>query len=632
MTVAPLEPVQPNTGRDNAIASVVDLRIHFKSKAGTVHAVDGVNFDIRDGETLGLVGETGCGKSVTARSFLRLVPMPPGVHVGGQVIFRPRDGEPVDLMKASESTLRDIRGNRIAMIFQDPGKALNPGLTIRDQVGEVFYEHRTDEILSDAGIDGSGTGAAILQRNASMKSRSAERVLLALPPLRSRRNRIRAAVNERVAEALAETQIPNPIKVMDRYPHELSGGMRQRVMIAAAIAADPELLIADEPTTALDVTVQAEILRLLISLSEERQMSVLFVSHDLGVIRYVCDRVAVIYGGLVDDIESKHRVDKLADERFRRFRRNCQMVFQDSFASLNPRHLVKDIVGRPLHVHKEASGTQLTERVVELLELVGLGRQHLYRYPHQFSGGQRQRISIARALALDPELIVLDEPTSALDVSVQAQILNLLHELQQERNLTYLFITHDLGVVRHMADRIVVMYLGRVAEAGPTDRLFAEPHHPYTQALLGASPDVEDDDGSGFRGLEGSVPDPAHPPQGCRFHTRCPLATPVCGWEVDDVVRWLEDEPGLFDTVSGVERHSPFDAGIGFEGEDAAKALIAALGSEKVPAAMRSALESAEISGSTVRVRFRPVDEVVLTDRGPNHVAACVLDELPALP
>ncbi len=335
---------------------------------------------------------------------------------------------------------------------------------------------------------------------------------------------------------------------------------------------------------------------------------------------------------LVADIESMHRVDKLTEERFRRFRRNCQMVFQDSFASLNPRHLVNDVVGRPLKVHKEASGSQLTERVVELLEMVGLGRQHLYRYPHQFSGGQRQRISIARALALDPELIVLDEPTSALDVSVQAQILNLLHELQKERHLTYLFITHDLGVVRHMADRIVVMYLGRVAEAGPTDELFADPHHPYTQALLGASPDVEDDDGSGFRGLEGSVPDPARPPQGCRFHTRCVLATPACGWEVDDVVRWLEDDPGLFDRVAGVERHSPFDAGIGFEEEDQARALATALGSDKIPAPMRAALESAEVSGSTVRIRFRPVDEVVLTDRGPGHVAACVLDELPDRP
>jgi oligopeptide/dipeptide ABC transporter ATP-binding protein len=310
MTVAPLEPVQPNTGRDNAIASVVDLRIHFKSKAGTVHAVDGVNFDIRDGETLGLVGETGCGKSVTARSFLRLVPMPPGVHVGGQVIFRPRDGEPVDLMKASESTLRDIRGNRIAMIFQDPGKALNPGLTIRDQVGEVFYEHRTDEILSDAGIDGSGTGAAILQRNASMKSRSAERVLLALPPLRSRRNRIRAAVNERVAEALAETQIPNPIKVMDRYPHELSGGMRQRVMIAQALACNPDLLIADEPTTALDVTVQARILELIASLKERHNTSVLYISHDLSLVRRVCDRVAVMYAGRIAEIGDTNAVFK----------------------------------------------------------------------------------------------------------------------------------------------------------------------------------------------------------------------------------------------------------------------------------------------------------------------------------
>ncbi|MGF1667560.1 MAG: ABC transporter ATP-binding protein [Acidimicrobiia bacterium] len=310
MTVAPLEPVQPNTGRDNAIASVVDLRIHFKSKAGTVHAVDGVNFDIRDGETLGLVGETGCGKSVTARSFLRLVPMPPGVHVGGQVIFRPRDGEPVDLMKASESTLRDIRGNRIAMIFQDPGKALNPGLTIRDQVGEVFYAHRTDEILSDAGIDGRGAGATILERNASMKSRGAERVLLALPPLRSSRNRIRKAVNQRVAEALAETQIPNPVKVMDRYPHELSGGMRQRVMIAQALACNPDLLIADEPTTALDVTVQARILELIASLKERHNTSVLYISHDLSLVRRVCDRVAVMYAGQIAEIGGTDQIFK----------------------------------------------------------------------------------------------------------------------------------------------------------------------------------------------------------------------------------------------------------------------------------------------------------------------------------
>jgi oligopeptide/dipeptide ABC transporter ATP-binding protein len=327
------------------------------------------------------------------------------------------------------------------------------------------------------------------------------------------------------------------------------------------------------------------------------------------------------------ELEGAHRVDLLKREAWRRFRRNTQVVFQDSFSSLNPRQLVKDIVGRPLKVHREASGSALRERVVELLELVGLGRQHLNRYPHQFSGGQRQRISIARALALDPELVVLDEPTSALDVSVQAQILNLLHHLQAERGLTYLFITHDLSVVRHMADRIVVMYLGKVAEVGPTDRLFAEPHHPYTQALLRASPDLYDDEAA-LQGLEGNVPDPAHPPSGCRFHTRCPLATPECGWDVDDVVRRLEQEPGLFDDLTGVERRSAFDATLAFGSGDGAQRLAAALRSEQVPDAMSAALERVEVDGTQVRTAFREVDEVRLTPRGPGHEAACVLDTL----
>ncbi|MFQ5967507.1 MAG: ABC transporter ATP-binding protein, partial [Acidimicrobiia bacterium] len=216
----------------------------------------------------------------------------------------------------------------------------------------------------------------------------------------------------------------------------------------------------------------------------------------------------------LEEFTRSHRVDRLKGPAWRRYRRNCQIVFQDSFASLNPRQLVKNIVGRPLRVHKEASGIELTERVVSLLEQVGLGRQHLYRYPHQFSGGQRQRISIARALALDPELVVLDEPTSALDVSVQAQILNLLHELQQSRGLAYLFITHDLQVVRHMADRIVVMYVGKVVEAGDADALFEHPRHPYTDALLAANPDLAEASEAVPRALEGTVPDPARPPQG----------------------------------------------------------------------------------------------------------------------
>jgi oligopeptide/dipeptide ABC transporter ATP-binding protein len=325
------------------------------------------------------------------------------------------------------------------------------------------------------------------------------------------------------------------------------------------------------------------------------------------------------------EFDEAHRIDRIRGQAWRRFRRNCQVVFQDSFASLNPRHLVKDIVGRPLQVYREASGAALTHRVVELLEQVGMGRQHLYRYPHQFSGGQRQRISIARALALNPELIVLDEPTSALDVSVQAQILNLLHELQQARGLAYLFITHNLSVVRHMADRIVVMYLGKVAEAGDTAAIFERPEHPYTEALLAASPELTDDPHAAMRTLEGSVPDPARPPQGCRFHTRCPVVTPICGWEIDDVVRWLENREGLFDALSGVERASPFQADLVFDDAASAERLATAIQSDAVPAPMRAALRTSAIDGTRVRLAFEEVDEVKLTLRAPRHAAACVL-------
>jgi oligopeptide/dipeptide ABC transporter ATP-binding protein len=330
------------------LASVRDLRVHFRSKAGIVHAVDGVSFDIEDGETLGLVGETGCGKSVTARSFLRLVPMPPGIAAGGSILFRPHhtcphcDGagcarcqssgrrptpcpacsgagcpvcehtghETVDLLSIPEREMRRIRGDRIAMIFQDPGKALNPAMSIRDQLAEVFYQHRSADILDEAGFDEdvARPAGALIRRNASLRSRRLEDALMALPPLRSRRNRLRAIASDRVAEALAETQIPNPLNVMERYPHELSGGMRQRVMIAQALACDPDLLIADEPTTALDVTVQARILELVRELQTRHRTSVLYISHDLSLVRRVCDRVAVMYAGRIAEVAPTNEV------------------------------------------------------------------------------------------------------------------------------------------------------------------------------------------------------------------------------------------------------------------------------------------------------------------------------------
>ena len=329
----------------------------------------------------------------------------------------------------------------------------------------------------------------------------------------------------------------------------------------------------------------------------------------------------------LERIDTAHRIDRLEGEAGRRFRRNCQMVFQDSFASLNPRHLVFDLVSRPLRVYREATGSELTERVVELLEQVGLGRQHLYRYPHQFSGGQRQRISIARALALNPEIIVLDEPTSALDVSVQAQILNLLNELQSQRNLAFLFVTHDLSVIHHMADCVVVMYLGKVSETGDTGELFKAPHHPYTRALMEAKPDLEDESSKyEFKGLEGTVPDPARPPRGCRFHTRCEFATESCGWEIDDIVRCLEYDPAAFETLSGVERRSDFDAVLTFDDAKSANRLAEMLRSGAVPKALQDSLSKLELRDRHVSVAFEEVDEVPLTSRGPGRAAACVLD------
>jgi oligopeptide/dipeptide ABC transporter ATP-binding protein len=293
------------SGRSGAqvVASVQDLSIHFQTKAGMLHAVDNVSFEIRDGETLGLVGETGCGKSVTARAFMRLIATPPGVYAGGRIDFwssenRAAGGGPVNLLSLPEEDMLAIRGNRIAMIFQDPGKALNPALSIGDQLAEVFYQHRSDEVLEPLGPD----APALVRRAARQETRGVEKMLLKMPPLRSQANRVRRAVDQRVAAALAETQIPNPGNVMERYPHELSAGMKQRVLIAQALACDPDLLIADEPTTALDVTVQARILELIAELLQRHDTSVLYISHDLALVREICDRVAVMYAGRIVEI------------------------------------------------------------------------------------------------------------------------------------------------------------------------------------------------------------------------------------------------------------------------------------------------------------------------------------------
>jgi oligopeptide/dipeptide ABC transporter ATP-binding protein len=324
----------------------------------------------------------------------------------------------------------------------------------------------------------------------------------------------------------------------------------------------------------------------------------------------------------IEALDAHHRIDRLDKVRRQHYRRNCQVVFQDAFASLNPRQLIKDVIGRPLKVFGEATGGELTERVVELLEQVGLGRQHLYRYPHQFSGGQRQRISIARALALDPEFIVLDEPTSALDVSVQAQILNLLHELQRDRGLTYLFISHDLNVVRHMSDEVVVMYLGQIAEAAPSERLFSAAKHPYTEALLAANPD-DDQDVEPIR-LAGSVPDPARPPQGCRFHTRCPVAFADCGWEVDDLIGAGGEAEEVLDGLSNVKRKSPFEATLQFETQRHAQAAARKLDPPGLPDALREAVIQVRRFDDSVKLQLRSRDEVRLQEIAPNHRTACL--------
>jgi microcin C transport system ATP-binding protein len=524
-----------------ALLSVRDLRVDFRQGSSVTHAVRGVSFEIREKETVAIVGESGSGKSVTALSVLKL--LPPAAQVDGSILFR---GE--ELLHADEKTLRKVRGNQISMIFQEPMSSLNPLHTVERQVGEILDVHR--------GMSGT-------------------------------------AARTRVLELLNQVGIRDPENRLNAYPHQLSGGQRQRVMIAMALANEPDLLIADEPTTALDVTVQAQILELLARLKAETGLAMLFITHDLGIVRRVADRVCVMTKGEIvetgpteevfsspkhpytqhllaaepkgkpparnadapvimrgDDIKvwfpirrgffrrtvghikavdginlavregqtlgvvgesgsgkttlglallrltsSQGRIVFLGRDiqgtRFhdtRPLRAEMQVVFQDPYGSLSPRMVAGDIVAEGLRVHERGlSAAEREARVIRALTEVGIDPESRFRYPHEFSGGQRQRLAIARALVLEPRFVMLDEPTSALDMSVQAQVVDLLRELQERHRLSYLFISHDLKVVRALANDVIVMRDGKVVEAGTADEIFDAPRDDYTRALMAAA-------------------------------------------------------------------------------------------------------------------------------------------------
>jgi microcin C transport system ATP-binding protein len=529
------------------LLSIRDLSVAFRQGGNTSIAVDHVSFDIAEGEVVALVGESGSGKSVTANSVLKLLPYPAASHPSGEILFKGKN-----LLKVSPEALREVRGNDITMIFQEPMTSLNPLHDVERQIAEILHLHQ---------------------------------------PIG------RTEARRRVIELLNQVGIREPEKRLNAFPHELSGGQRQRVMIAMALANRPELLIADEPTTALDVTVQAQILELLRTLKTEHGMSMLFITHDLGIVRKIADRVCVMTKGKIVEtgptadifanpqhaytkhllaaeprgeppvgdetkpiiIESKdlkvwfpiktgflrrvsdyvkavdgidmrlkagHTLGIVGESgsgkttlglaltrlissegriafvgkdiqgatfaEMRPRRREMQIVFQDPYGSLSPRMSVGDIVGEGLSVHEpDISEDERDQRVIEALTETGLDPETRHRYPHEFSGGQRQRIAIARAMVLKPKFVMLDEPTSALDMSVQAQVVELLRELQAKHDLAYLFISHDLRVVKALANDIIVMRNGKVVEQGPAKELFSAPKEDYTKALLAAAFNIE---------------------------------------------------------------------------------------------------------------------------------------------
>jgi len=568
------------------LLNVNDLQVEFHAAEGVVRAVNGVSFRVPAGKTVALVGESGSGKSVVSQTIMGILPKAAKV-TGGEIVFTdPRNNSVTDLLtlETDGAKMREIRGGRISIIFQEPMTSLSPLHTVGDQISEALFLHR--DVSKQQGM-------------------------------------------ELTAEMLQLVGFPDPVRALRTYPFELSGGLRQRAMIAMALVCRPALLIADEPTTALDVTIQAQILKLMNDLQSELQMAVLMITHDLGVVANVADEIVVMYhggvlergslndifrnpghdylkallravprfhmeegerlvplreiqhttghllaereeeqvklekpllrvtgltksyslrkGGIfaggetqkvlaVDDVSffvrqgeclglvgesgcGKTTLSKmimralspdsgqvvfndggtevdltaLSEKELLPYRRKIQFMFQDPFSSLNPRMTVFDIISEPLIIHDIGDPAYRAEMVQELMALVGLDPRYLNRYPHSFSGGQRQRIGIARALALKPELLLCDEPVSALDVSVQAQILNLLKDLQEDLGLTYLFISHNLAVVDYIADRIAVMCAGRLVETAPRDVLFRAPVHPYTRALLSAVPEPDPD-------------------------------------------------------------------------------------------------------------------------------------------
>lgn len=531
------------------VLKVSDLRVSFLGHDKEFEAVRGVSFEVKKGETLGIVGESGSGKSVTARSIMRLLPSPPSYLKDGEIEFQ---GE--NLVHKTEKEMESIRGRDISMIFQDPMTSLNPTIQIGKQIAESLIKHQ------------------------NLSKRDAK---------------------NRTIELLKLVGIRNSEARFSQYPHEFSGGMRQRVMIAIALACRPTLLIADEPTTALDVTIQAQILNLMKDMQQRFGTSIILITHDLGVVAGMCDRVAVMKDGeivetgtteeifdnpkhsytkkllnalprldekkkpkrtplrtigiekgkpllevkslkqhfdvgkgnivkAVDDISFHIKpgetlglvgesgsgksttgrailrlheptdgevlyqgmaINRLSKNEMKTMRRHMQMIFQDPYSSLNPRFKVLDIIGQALDIHRLSENKEVRKkRVEELLVMVGLEPAHAMRYPHEFSGGQRQRIGIARALAVEPDFIVCDEPLSALDVSIQSQIVELLEDLQHRLGLTYLFIAHDLSMVKHISDRVAVMYAGKIVELAESEELYSNPQHPYTKSLLSAIP------------------------------------------------------------------------------------------------------------------------------------------------